>query len=194
MESRQYIFSKTAVFLIVFVIIISLGFDYFLNLKTSHTLYENLLLILSCLAVMLFTLMSCGLYFGVKLKDNIGKISNHIDMKKLPDFSGGAPDISMAIGELGSFAEGLGGFIFAVIAACVLIMIGWALVLVSWFLIIFLAAILYWIFFRAIRLVFKYSMQCKGNLTLSLKYSFFYTFVYLSWIYGIVVALHYVKI
>jgi hypothetical protein len=193
MTTRHYIFSKTVVVLISFVILFSFGFDYFLNLKTPHALYENALFILSFLACTLFVLMGCGLYFGLKLKDNIGKLTDHIDIKKLPDFSGGTPDVSELIENMGGIVEGLGGFLFAILAAIILIVFGWAIVLVSWYLIIFLAAILYWIFFRAIRLVLKYSMQCKGNVLLSLQYSLVYTFLYSSWMYGIIFTLHYIQ-
>lgn len=190
---RQYIFSKTAACLVLLVILLTFVFDYFLNLKTSHSLYENALFILSFLSIMMFILMSLGLYYGLKLKDNVGKLTNHIDMKKLPDFRGGAPDISIAIESLGGFAEGVGGFIFAILAAFIFIMIGWALILVSWFLIIFMMAILYWIFFRAMRLVLQYSMICKGNLVRSLQYSAFYTFLYMAWLYGVIFSIHYLK-
>ncbi|ARU50065.1 hypothetical protein Sdiek1_2923 [Sulfurospirillum diekertiae] len=147
MVARQHIFSKSVVLLISFVIILSCGLDYFLNIKTPRALYENALLVLSFVSIMLFVLMSYGLYFGLKVKDNIGKLTDHIDIKKLPDFSGGTPDISALIEGVGSIFEGLGGFIFAILAALILILFGWAIVLVSWYLIIFLAAMLYWIFF-----------------------------------------------
>jgi len=193
MIGRQHVFSKSVVLLISFVILLSFGFDYFLNLKTPRALYENALFILSFVSIMLFILMSYGLYCGLKLKDNVGKLTNHIDIKKLPDFSGGVPDVSKLIDGVGSFAEGIGGFLFAILAAFILILLGWAIVLLSWYLIIFLAAILYWIFFRATRLVFKYSMRCKGNLVLSLKYSLLYTTLYSSWVYAIIIILHYLK-
>jgi hypothetical protein len=193
MQSREYVFSKTVVALISFVILLSFGFDYVLNLKTPRALYENALWILSFLSCMLFALMSYGLYFGLKLKDNIGKLTDHIDAKKLPDFSGGTPDVSELIEGMGGISEGLGGFLFAILAAFILLLLGWAIVLVSWYLIIFLAAMLYWIFFRAIRLVLKYSMRCKGNVVLSLQYSLVYTFFYLSWMYGIILTLHYIQ-
>lgn len=89
--------------------------------------------------------------------------------------------------------EGLGSFLFAILAASILILFGWALILVSWYLILFLAAIFYWILYRAVRLVLKYSMRCQGNLALSLRYSLFYTFLYSFWMYGIILALHYIQ-
>lgn len=193
MARRQYIFSKTAVFLMIFVVLLAIGFDYVLNLKTPHSLYENSLLIISFLSIMLFVLMSYGLYFGLKLKDNIGKLTDHIDMKKLPDFGGGSPDISTAMEGVGGFAEGLGGFLFAILAAFVCIMIAWALILVTWFSIIFLVAMLYWIFHRALRLVLRHASSCQGNVLLSLKYSTLYTFLYTLWMYCVIVGMYYLK-
>lgn len=192
MVGSQHVFSKSIVLLISVVIILSLGLDYFLNLKTPRALYENALFVLSFVSIMLFVLMSYGLYFGLKVKDNIGKLTDHIDIKKLPDFSGGTPDISALLEGVGGI-EGLGSFIFAILAALILLLFGWTIVLASWYLIIFLAAMLYWIFFRAIRLVLKYSMRCKGNLALSLQYSLLYTFLYSSWMYGIILTLHYIQ-
>lgn len=193
MVTRHYIFSKTAVALLSFVIFLAFGFDYFLNLKTPRALYENALIMLSFVSLMVCVLMGCGLYFGLKLKDNIGKLTDHIDTKKLPDFSSGTPDVSELVGSMGGIAEGVGGFLFALLAAFILILFGWAIILVSWYLIVFLAALLYWIFFRAIRLVFKYSMRCKGDVVLSLQYSLLYTFLYSSWMYGTILTLHYIQ-
>ncbi|ASC94853.1 hypothetical protein [Sulfurospirillum diekertiae] len=86
MVARQHIFSKSVVLLISFVIILSCGLDYFLNIKTPRALYENALLVLSFVSIMLFVLMSYGLYFGLKVKDNIGKLTDHIDIKKTTRF------------------------------------------------------------------------------------------------------------
>lgn len=190
---RQYISSKIVVCLIFLVCLFSFGFDYFLNITTPRALYENALIILSFMSCMLFILMGYGLYFGLKMKDTIGMLTDRIDTKKLPDFSGGAPDVSELIGSMGSIAEGLGGFLIALLAAFIFVILGWTIVLLSWYFILFLAAILYWIVYRAIRIVLKYSMQCQGNWTLSLKYSFLYTLLYTSWVYGIILALHFIQ-
>jgi hypothetical protein len=44
---------------------------------------------------------------------------------------------------------------------------------------------LYWIFFRALRLVFKNSNRAKGSLLESIKWGVVYTTLYNFWIYGI---------
>ncbi|REC53270.1 hypothetical protein DRF62_14510 [Chryseobacterium piscium] len=62
-----------------------------------------------------------------------------------------------------------------------------------WAAILFFAAMLYWIFFRALRLVFKNSRKCKGDLLKSFAFGFFYSFLYISWIYGIIFLVNYLN-
>jgi len=45
-----------------------------------------------------------------------------------------------------------------------------------------LLAILYWIFFRGLRLVFKNSRICQGNFMLSLRYALGYTTFSTLWL------------
>ncbi len=52
---------------------------------------------------------------------------------------------------------------------------------------------LYWIFFRAIRLVFKNAVRCKGDVLESVKIGLSYTVLYNFWIYGIFLLVHYLR-
>jgi hypothetical protein len=67
----------------------------------------------------------------------------------------------------------------------------WLFGAVLWTGIIVFMAMLYWIFFRALRLVFKNSNKCKDNLTTSVAYGLGYTTLYNFWIYGIILSTHY---
>jgi hypothetical protein len=67
----------------------------------------------------------------------------------------------------------------------------WLLGILLWPLILVFIAMLYWIFFRAQRLVFKNANKCKWNLAMSLVYAIAYTTLYNFWIYGIILATHY---
>lgn len=191
MKTYTVITTKTAL-LITFIVVVSISIIiYLLNLQSHNSLYENSLFFLIFLAFSLFIFITSGLYYGVKLKDDVGKLTDHIDSKKLPDFSGGVPDISTAIQGLGGIAEGLSGLIFAILAAFALILLAWFLILSSWFLIIFLAAIFYWVYFRALRLVFKHSSLCKNNIQTSIKYGLTYSFLYTSWAFAVIFSLHF---
>lgn len=177
---------------LTFLVIVSIGIlDYFIVLKSHKSLYENLLFILLLLSITFFVFITFGLYKGFKLKENIGKLTDHIDAKKLPDFSGGFPDISAESEGLGGIAEGLGGLFIAIVCALALVLIGWLFVLSAWFVLIFLAAVLYWVYFRALRLVFKRSGICQRNIMMSLKYAGLYSLLYTSWIFAFIATLHY---
>src|SRR5690606_38615262 len=54
-------------------------------------------------------------------------------------------------------------------------------------------AMLYWVFFRALRLVFKNSNKSKGDLMESIKWGLTYTILYNFWIYGIFILTTYFK-
>lgn len=175
--------------LLVIVTVITL--DYFVVLKSQKTLYENLLFITLLLSLSFFVFITMGLYRGIRLKENIGNLTDYIDAKKLPDFSGGVPDLSAVSEGLGAVAEGLGGLIIAILCAVVLVMLGWFFVISVWFLLIFLAAVLYGVYFRALRVVFKHSGVCRGDFPMSLKYAGVYSLLYTSWIFAFIVTLHY---
>lgn len=191
LQNKPLLTTKIIVALTLLVIV-SIGIlDYFIVLKSQKSLYENFLIITLFLMTSFFVFITLGLYKGIKLKENIGKLTDHIDIKKFPDFSGGFPDISAVSEGLGGIAEGLGGLFIAIVCALALVLIGWFFVLSAWFILIFLAAGLYWVYLRALRLVFKQSGVCQGNIIMSLKYAGLYSLLYTSWIFAFIVTLHY---
>ncbi|WP_294226269.1 hypothetical protein [uncultured Chryseobacterium sp.] len=179
------------------VIIVLVVLSVWISGTGSHrSLFQNSILSISILAVVLFLFISLGLYYGLKLKDNIGPIVNREKIteykKKRPKVdSFDLPDISFG-GE-----TGCGELIFSVILwilfSVVLIFLLYFLGIFFWVVILLFTATLYWIFFRALRLVFKNSRYCKGKLLKSFGFGFFYSFLYISWIYGIIFLVHYLK-
>jgi len=57
---------------------------------------------------------------------------------------------------------------------------------VVWVMLMIFLGMLYWVFFRALRLVFKNSVKCKGDFSKSVLLGLGYTLLYTSWMYGIV--------
>jgi hypothetical protein len=153
---------------------------YFWGLGTHHTFFENSIISTSILAVAFFVFTSVGLYRGIKLKDNLGKITDSLKPRKGIDFS---PDFS--VGEHGMIDLGVEGGCIGIIASILLwialaILFAIALWVFSNLIVVVIAvfaAMLYWIFFRALRLVFKNSNKSKGDLWESMKYGFLYTFL-----------------
>lgn len=188
---RRLITSKTvftATIIVAILIVISI---WLFGLGEHRTIFANTILSTSILSIIFFIFLTVGLYVGIKLKDDIGKL---IDKAKPIDF----PDLSSGFempSEMPELGEGIVGIILGIlawIAFSILILIAiWVFGAILWTTIIIFAAMLYWILFRALRLVFKNANKCKGNLSMSLTYGFGYTLLYSFWIYGIILISHY---
>jgi hypothetical protein len=161
------------------------------GLGQHRTIYENSILSTSILSVAFFLFLTIGLYNGIKLKDDLGKITDKIKIDKMPDLSGGL-ELPSGLPDMG---EGIAGVILGILAwvlfSVLLLLFIWLFGAIVWTMILVFAAMLYWIFFRALRLVFKNSNKCKDNLTTSIAYGLGYTALYNFWIYGIILATHY---
>ncbi|WP_276965882.1 hypothetical protein [Chryseobacterium sp.] len=188
LETKYVFFSTLA---IIIVVILSVWFSG----KADHrSLFQNSILSTSVLAGAFFLFISIGLYSGLKLKDNVGNILNQERIQryadKMPKFDGFEFD-PPAIGD------GIGGAILSIllwiVISILLIFLSYFFGLFFWSAVLLLGAILYWIFFRALRLVFKNSGKCKGDLLKSFGFGFFYSFLYISWMYGIIFLIKYLN-
>ncbi|SMP09342.1 hypothetical protein [Chryseobacterium profundimaris] len=161
----------------------------------SHrSLFQNSIVSTSILGTAFLLFISLGLYYGIKLKDNIGHVLTKENIKKLSDKT---PEIGSFDFDGPALGDGIGGIIVSIIAwlvfSIVLVFLLYFLGVFFWAVILLFAAMLYWIFFRALRLVFKNSKYCRGNLAKSLGFGLFYSFLYLSWIYGIIFLVNYLN-
>ncbi|MGE8552711.1 MAG: hypothetical protein ACN6OB_02100 [Chryseobacterium jejuense] len=192
---RKYFLETKLLSYSTLVIIILVILCVWLSGKGDHrSLFQNSILSTSILAVSLFLFMSLGLYYGLKLKDNVGSILNRERIKKYPDK---APTIGSFDFDPPAVGDGIGGAILSVVVwfifSILLIFLSYFLGLFFWSSILFLAAMLYWIFFRALRHVFKNSGKCKGNIVKSFGLGFLYSFLYIFWIYGIIFLINYIN-
>ena len=185
MKKRQpYLKAKSVFIVSLLVIVITILIVYLTGLNYERTVESNSYLSLSIIGIVLFFFMTYGLYNGFDLINNY-PIFKGYRRGVLVEATSPIPDMpSVDIGN------GVGGII-----ASILIWIGMSILFVVlllvieaifWFSLFVLIAMLYWVFFRALKLVFNKSSHTKGNLTLSAFYSFAYTFLYLSWIYATV--------
>jgi hypothetical protein len=165
---------------------------YLWGLGHHHTFYQNSIISTTILSVAFFLYVTAGLYKGTKLKDNVGRI---IQKERI------TRDVSVGIDfssvEPVSVGEGIGGIIISILLwilmAVFFSLLLWLLSNVFVIVILAFAGMLYWIFFRALRLVFKNSNTCKGSLLESMKWGFTYTVLYNFWIYGIIMMTTYLK-
>jgi hypothetical protein len=169
---------------------------FFWGLGHHSTFFENSILSTTFLSVAFFLFITISLYRGVKLKEDVGRIARGnapfdvaLDLTTQPQHSHSGPALDVG--------DGLGGILLGI-----LLWILWGLVVAValWlfanvFLVIIaaFAAMLYWIFFRAMRLVFKNSSRTKRRIWLSIQYGILYTFLYNFWIYGIFILVAYLK-
>ncbi|WP_123902692.1 hypothetical protein [Chryseobacterium elymi] len=126
------------------------------------------------------------------MKENVGSVLNKHRLKK---YSDNAPAVDSLDFDPPVVGDSIGAVVLSVVLwfvfTVVLVVLLYFLGFLFWAAVLFLTAMLYWIFFRALRLVFKNSGKCKGNLLKSLTFGLFYSFLYISWIYGIIFLANY---
>lgn len=193
--TRKYFLETKYLFFSTLTIITIVILSVWLSGTADHrSLFQNSIVSTSVLAGSFLLFITTGLYFGLKLKDNVGNILNRERLQryadKTPKFNGFDFD-PPAVGD------GIGGVILSILLwivfSILLIILSYFFGLFFWSAVLFLGAILYWLFFRALRLVFKNSRKCKGNLLKSFGFGLFYSFIYISWIYGIIFLIQYLN-
>lgn len=190
--SKNFLETKLLSLCTLTVIVVVVFSIWLSGLSYQRTLLQNFVFSTSILGVAFFLFISLGLYYGLKLKENVGNILNRERVKKAADkmplldsFNFDPPTVGDGIGSI--ILSIILWFVIAVLFTFLLYFLG----VFFWIMILLFAAMLYWIFFRALRLVFKNSKYCRGNLAKSLGFGLFYSFLYLSWIYGIIFLVNY---
>lgn len=157
---------------------------YLTGVRYDRAIATNTYLSLTIIAVVLFLFMVYGLYTGVGLIDNFpsreryrpGRIlSNLGSWSDLPSPDGG---------------DGIGGFLISVVLwiaialVCIVLLI--LLEVMFWVSIFVILAMLYCMFFQALKQVFDRSDETKGNVVASMVYALRYTLLYTGWLFGVV--------
>ncbi len=108
----------------------------------------------------------------------IDDVASSIDIPNidLPDLSDSGNDL---LGCLFSIV------LWVIVAALIVILLP-IIIEVAWAVLFLLIAVLYWIFYRALRIVFIYSRRCHGNWLRSTGYAGFYTLLYTGWSFVVV--------
>ncbi len=177
-----YLKGKSIFIVSIIVITITVLTVYFTGKNLNRSLESNFYISLGIISGSLFTFIFYGLYKGIGLIDNfpIHLISEPTISKSyiVPEL----PNIDIG--------EGIGGLILSIllwivmsIIFVVLLFFLEAIILFSIFIII---GMLYWVFFRALKLIFKKSADTKNNLIQSIVFAFIYTLLYTGWLFGLV--------
>ncbi len=189
-SNRRILIDSKKIFTIsLIIIVITVLSVWFYGIGKHKTVIENTFISISILSIAFFLFITISLYNGTKLKDSLGKITDTFDSKKLNFLKeiNGNSGFGHSVPEIG---EGIGGIIASIIlwiiATIIISYLFFALGAIIWMSILTFLAMLYWIFFRALRLIFKKSSECSGNVERSVFYGFTYTLLYNFWIYGII--------
>jgi hypothetical protein len=190
-KTTQWVNAKSVFIITLLVITLTLIGVWVLGMSAHHTLYENALRSVTILSVFFFLFMAIGLYQGIQLRDNVGDLTQKMNLSDVVDFT-----TTDGLGSPGDYAgEGIAGiligFVLWVVVSLLLIVLAWLVGAVLWAGLVLFIAMLYWIFFRALRFVLRHAAECKGSLMPSIGYAFGYTVLYSAWIYGIIYSLQY---
>lgn len=194
---RNKIFLETKfTFYASLVIILLVALSVWISGRNSHhTLFQNSIVSITILAISFFLFVSISLYNGVKLRDNLGSIFSKEKFKEISKSTSDIAPTNLDVPDAGS--DGIGGIIFGIIAwiffTIALLIMLYIIGVFFWSVLFLFLAMLYWIYFRALRLIFKNSGKCKGDLLKSFGFGFIYSALYVSWIYGIIYLLKYIN-
>jgi hypothetical protein len=191
---KTFLESKILFYSTLTIISLVIACVWFSGKSFHRSLFQNSILSTSILAGSFFLFISLGLYYGLKLKDNVGSILNKERLKR---FSDKTPTFDGFEFDPPSVGDGIGGAILSIVLwivfSIVLVFLSYFVGLFFWSALLFFTAMLYWIFFRALRQVFKNSGKCKGDILKSFGFGFFYSFLYVSWMYGIIYLIKYMN-
>jgi len=169
---------------------------YFWGLGQHRTFFENSIISTTLLSIAFFLFVTVGLYRGIKLKDSIGEITSEKFVRRGTGNSSLSTDLPSADLDM-DVGDGIVGVIAAIVLWILLaVLLSFLLWIFANLILVVVAAfmgMLYWIFFRALRLVFKNSNKSKGKLLESIKYGLGYTLLYNFWIYGIFLLTAYLR-
>jgi hypothetical protein len=172
--------AKIVTLLSFLTILLTLALVFLIGHKTVFLRLEITLAIISiCLFIFLFT----GLYIGIRIqhepifKEKWRPLKSKWDTADL--FSLDTFGITLGEGIIGILLSMLLWIVLSIAIIILLIIIANML----WGVIFILGVMLYWLFYKAYRYVFKKSRLCRHRIGLSLKYSLLFTILYTGWIY-----------
>ncbi|MFN3405958.1 MAG: hypothetical protein ACK40G_17820 [Cytophagaceae bacterium] len=186
---------KTAFYLFLLTSAIVIITVWLTGLNIHRTISENALYSLSIITFIFFTFISYGLYKGIGLSDNFGQTKSKITVVEPTGIVGDVPLDKIPVGDFAS--EGLEGILIGIIMWIGILLL--SVLLVFFFETVVLAGLtifsglLYWVFYRATRLVLRYSKFTKNNLAKSMGIALRYSLMYSGWVYAIIFLLEYFK-
>jgi hypothetical protein len=159
------------------------------GLGQHNSVYTNALLSTSILSTAFFIFLTTGLYIGIRWKDNMSTLREKLSNRSFPNLG------NLTSGDAWVDAgDGIGGLIVGIVlwlvAGVLIWLFLWLFGVVLWTAVIAFVAMLYWVFFRAMLMVFKHVPHCKNRLLPSAGYGLIYTILYMGWVYFVIIGIH----
>ncbi|EDP98582.1 hypothetical protein U8527_21460 [Kordia algicida OT-1] len=189
MKPRKTYLKGKSVFIVSLIVILVTAMTVYISGINSHrSITTNFYISLGIIATSLFLFLTYGLYKGIRIMDNFPRL-RHFKFNNRFESSADLSNTDIFENTF-DVGEGIVGIIVSIImwflASIVLILLLMLLETVFLFSLFIIIAMLYWVFFRAVRLVFSKASQTKGNFGVATVYAFGYTVLYIGWIFGIV--------
>ncbi|MEO1049247.1 MAG: hypothetical protein AAFX87_01385 [Bacteroidota bacterium] len=195
----QPISAKWVLIITIITILCTVLIVYATGYQNSRSILDNTLISATFLSIFFFTFLFWALFRGVKIKHDVDGATEELNWSgtssggswlgdmKFPDFPdlGGGDDL-----DLGGCLVSLALWLLISIAFIILIFLFEAVI---WVAIMWMFGMLYWIFFRALKLVLAHAVNCKGNLPLSMAIALRYTVLYTFWIFAIILIVEWIK-
>lgn len=161
---------------------------------SNRSIFAELQITLSLIAFGLFIFLTIGLYNGFRLekpaKPNLSSPSDTASPDYVFSPAIDLPKIDVNLPEVSDAGDDLIGCLLSIVFWLVVsVGIVFALWLIQQLLVLALPALvflLYWVFYRALRIVSGKSRICRGRLWPSLGYSLMYTALYVGWLFVVI--------
>ena len=188
MKAKETYLKGKSVFIISLIVIgITILTVYLAGINYNRSVSSNLYLSLGIIGICLFIFMTYGLYKGAGLVDDFPKYRS-FKSGDLFSSTGELPDIpSVEVGD------GIEGIVLSVVLSIILwiamtiflVIVLIMLEAIFWFSLFVILTMIYWVFFRALKLVFSKVNETRENIGKSILYSLGYTILFTGWIFGI---------
>ena len=153
-KKKNYLKGKTVFIISIIVIIATFLTVWLTGINYNRDITANLYLSLSVIGFILFIFMTYGLYKGVGLEDDFPKYRNY----KKGDLFDYSPSGTIDTPDT-SVGDGIAGILMSIllwiVMTIVIILLIFLLEALFWFSLFIMIMMLYWIFFRALKLVFN---------------------------------------
>lgn len=163
--AKTYLKGQSVFIVSIIVIVLTIITVYINGENHSRSITYNFYISLAIIGTVLFLFMTYGLYKGIGLKDNFPNFKSYEMGNYIPS-SGDVPDIPFFEG-----GEGIGGLIMSILIWIGMTILFFLLIILLeiafWFTIFIVIMMLYWLFFRALKLVFNKAPITQGNIGIS---------------------------